>query len=72
MKKPTYSWRVCYIKAVLETDPNLKFVYIYEAISAIEQRRLSPVESDEERSELENAWDGVRALISENSMKFVC
>jgi hypothetical protein len=33
---------------------------------------LSPVESDDERHELENAWEGVRALISESSLKFVC
>ncbi len=39
-----YWWQVCYIEAVLETDPNLRVGRIYEAIAAIEQRLLSPVE----------------------------
>jgi hypothetical protein len=56
------------VHAVLETNPDLKFVQICEAVAAIEQRRLSPVESDEERRELENAWEGVRALITESTM----
>lgn len=72
MKKSSYAWRECYVHAVLETNPELRFVQICEAVAAIEQRRLSPIDSDDERRELENVWDGVRALISENSMKFVC
>jgi len=36
-----------------------------------EERRLSPVETEEERRALENAWEGVRALISESTMKLV-
>ena len=72
MKKSNYAWRECYVHAVLETNPELRFVQICEAVAAIEQRRLSPIDSDDERRELENVWDGVRALISENSMKFVC
>ena len=72
MKKPQYAWREPYVYAVLETDPKLKFGQVCEAVAAIEQRRLSPIDSDDERRELENVWDGVRALISENSMKFVC
>jgi hypothetical protein len=39
-----YWWHVCYIEAVLETDPNLRVGRIYEAIAAVEQRLLSPVE----------------------------
>jgi hypothetical protein len=68
MMKRDYSWREAYVHAVLETNPELKFVQICEAVAAIEQRRLSPVESDEERRELENAWEGVRALITESTM----
>jgi len=69
MLKCNYAWREAYVRAVLETDPNLKFVQICEAFAAIEQRRLSPVETEDECRELENAWEGVRALISESGMK---
>jgi len=71
MTKPNYAWRECYVHAVLETNPELKFVQICEAVAAIEQRRLSPVETEEERRALEIAWEGVRALISETAMKLV-
>jgi hypothetical protein len=72
MKNSGYGWRECYVHAVLETNPELRFVQICEAVAAIEQRRLSPIDSDDERRELENVWDGVRALISEHSMRVVC
>ena len=69
MTNHNYAWRESYLHAVLETKPELKFVQICEAVAAIEQRRLSPVETEEERRELENTWEGVRALISESTMK---
>jgi hypothetical protein len=56
MKNSNYAWRESYVHAVLETNPGLKFVQICEAAAAIEQRRLSPVETEDERRELENAW----------------
>ena len=71
MTKRNYAWRESYVHAVLETDPKLKFVQICEVVAAIEQRRLSPVETDNERNELENAEEGIRALISECGMKLV-
>lgn len=71
MMRRDCSWRDCYVHAVLETNPELKFVQICEAIAAIEQRRLSPVETDEERCDLENADEGIRALIAECGMKVV-
>jgi hypothetical protein len=71
MTKRNYAWQESYVHAVLETDPKLKFVQICEAVAAIEQRRLSPVETDNERNELENAEEGIRALISECGMKLV-
>ena len=71
MKKSNYAWRECYVHAVLETNPERRFIQICEAVAAIEQRRLSPIDSDDERRELENVWDGVRALISESSLKLV-
>jgi hypothetical protein len=39
-----YSWQLDYIAAVLETDDSRIARRIYEAIAAIEQRLLSPVE----------------------------
>ena len=57
-----YTWREAYIHAVLETQPDLKLVRIYEAIAAIEQRRLSPIENDAEHRELEKAEEGVQAI----------
>jgi hypothetical protein len=71
MKNSNYAWRESYVHAVLETNPGLKFVQICEAAAAIEQRRLSPVETKEERRALENTWEGVRTLISESTMKIV-
>jgi hypothetical protein len=71
MKKPQYAWREPYVYAILETDPKLKVAQICEAVAAIEQRRLSPVETEAERRSLENAWKGVQALISESSVRLV-
>jgi hypothetical protein len=65
MSASNYLWRECYLHAILETNPDLKFVKIYEAIAAIEQRRLRPVETDEECRELASADEGVQALIAE-------
>jgi len=64
-----YAWLECYLHAVLETDPDRKFVQTCEAIAAVEQRRLSPIESDEELQELARADEGIQALISEYGMK---
>ena len=69
--KRDYTWRESYVQAVLETNPGVKFVRICEAVAEIEQRRLSPVETEDERRSLENAWEGVQALISESSLKLV-
>ena len=69
MKKPPYAWREPYVCAISETNPGRKFVQICEAVAAIEQRRLTPVETEHERQELENVWEGVRDLISKSSMK---
>jgi len=62
----TYPWQAAYRAAVLETDPAAMTLRIYEALSAIEQRRLSPVEpgSDEEHA-LENAERSILTLKAE-------
>jgi hypothetical protein len=57
---------------VLETDQNLKVGRIYEAIAAIEQRLLSPIEpgSGEEKA-LKAANAGLARLKSEACKEFV-
>ena len=72
MVKPNYPWRECYVHAVLEINPVLRSVQISEAVAAVEQRRLSSVDTDEERWALANAEEGIKALIAENGLKFVC
>ena len=72
MLKPNYPWRECYVHAVLETNPALRCVQICEAVVAIKQRRLSSVDTDEERWALANAEEGIKALIVESGPKFVC
>jgi hypothetical protein len=41
----TYSWLPFYLSAVLETDNSVMPSRIYEALAAIKQRLLSPIES---------------------------
>ena len=47
-----YSWQPDYIGALLETDDSKLAHRTYEAVAAIEQRLLSPLEpgSDEEKA----------------------
>jgi len=71
MMNSNYAWREPYVSAISETNPERRFVQICEVVAAIEQRRLTPVETEHERRELENVCEGVRGLISESSMKLV-
>jgi hypothetical protein len=67
-----YGWQSAYGRAILETDDLLITARIYEAISAIEQRRLSPVESNsDEDCALNDAELGIKALITESTDRFV-
>ena len=51
-----YSWQDDYIAALAELDPEKQRQYVYRAISAIEQRRLSPLEpGSEEHQAIERA-----------------
>ena len=63
-----YLWQNAYMAAVCGTDNGLMMIRIYEALAAIEQRRLTPVEpgSEEERA-LEAAETGLRSLITERT-----
>jgi hypothetical protein len=61
-----YPWQDSYVKAALETDSSLMKLRIYKALSAIEQRRLSPVEPDssDDRA-LKIADDRIHTLIAD-------
>jgi hypothetical protein len=63
MSKPIlYLWQDTYMSAVLEIDDRLMPTRIYEALAAIEQRLLSPIEPEsEEHKAIENAQ---RALLT--------
>jgi hypothetical protein len=59
-----YSWQQAYLAAVLETDNDLMSLRIYEALAAIEQRLLSPVEVTEQRV-IDDAQTGLLTLKAE-------
>jgi hypothetical protein len=67
----TYGWQTVCVCAMLEKDDLLITRRIYEAISALEQRRLSPVESNsDEDCALNEAEVGIKALITERTDRF--
>jgi hypothetical protein len=41
-----YPWQAAYNAAILETNESAMPLRVYEALAAIEQRRLSPIEED--------------------------
>jgi hypothetical protein len=65
----TYAWEAAYVIAILETDEAKMHCRLYDAIAALEQRRLSPV-SDEEEVVLSGAEAGLQLLISEATEKY--
>jgi hypothetical protein len=64
--KEKYIWQATYQAAILETDNAAMSLRIYEALAAVEQRRLSYLEpgSEEDRA-LEDAERSLRALKAE-------
>src|ERR1700677_2363339 len=60
----TYSWQQAYLAAVLETDNDLMPLRIYEALAAIEQRLLSPMDAIEQRT-VDDAQTGLLTLKAE-------
>ena len=67
-----YGWQSIYVRAILETDDLLINERIYEAIFALEQRHLSPVErNSDEDCALNDAEVGIKALITERTDRFV-
>jgi hypothetical protein len=71
MSKPSmYLWQDAYISAVLETDDTLMPTRIYEALAAIEQRVLSPIEADcEEHRALKEAQRVLLTLRAERAVQ---
>ena len=66
-----YRWQSVCVRAILEKDALLITGRIYEALSAIEQRRLSPVESNsDEDCALNEAEVGIKALFTERTDGF--
>jgi hypothetical protein len=61
-----YLWDAAYQAAILETDDTAISLRIYEALAAIEQRRLSYLDiNEEEERALEDAERGLLALKAE-------
>ena len=65
-----YSWEIPYVLAILETDERTMHSALYEAIAAMEQRRMSPVNAAEEIA-LTGAEAGLPLLIGERTSKYV-
>jgi hypothetical protein len=64
-----YSWQAAYNSAITENDPTRLALKIYEAQSACEERRLSPID-DEESKTLAEAEQVLRMLQNERLDSF--
>jgi hypothetical protein len=64
-----YSWEIPYVLAILQTDEASRHRAVYEAIEAMEQRRLTPVNAAEDVA-LMGAEAGVQMLIAEMTAKY--
>jgi hypothetical protein len=65
----SYAWQQSFITAVCETDNGLMLGRIFEALAAIEQRRLSPVLDIAEDRALTAALEGLQKLITQRTEK---
>jgi hypothetical protein len=65
-----YAWEIPYCLAILQTDEVSRTRAVYEAIEAMQQRRLTPVNGAEEVA-LTKAEAGVQVLIAEMTAKYV-
>jgi hypothetical protein len=64
----THSWQRAYLAAVLETDNDLMPSRIYEALAAIGQRLLSPMEAIEQGI-IDDARTGLLTLKAERTLE---
>ena len=65
-----YAWEIPYVLAILQIDEASRHRAVYEAIEAIEQRRLTPVNGAEDVA-LMGAEAGVQMLIAEMTAKYI-
>jgi hypothetical protein len=65
-----YSWEIPYVLAIVQTDETAMHNALYEAIAAMEQRRLSPVPATEDVV-LVGAEAGLQMLIAEIAANYV-
>jgi hypothetical protein len=62
----SYSWQLAYLAALCETDDSLLMGRILEARAALEQRLLSPIDTEgEEYRAIKNAERGLAMLTGE-------
>jgi hypothetical protein len=61
-----FPWHKAYLAALSETDPEPLSFRISEAISALEQRRLSPLSKKEEKAVLRQAQIAIRLMLIRN------
>jgi hypothetical protein len=64
-----YWWEIPYILAILQTDEPSMHNALFEAIAAMEQRRMTPVNATEEIA-LAGAEAGLQLLIRETTAKY--
>jgi hypothetical protein len=64
-----YWWEIPYILAILQTDEPSMHNALFEAIAAMEQRRMTPVNATEEIA-LAGAEAGLQLLIGEKTAKY--
>ena len=65
-----YSREIPYLLAIRQTNEASRTRSVYEAIEAMEQRRLTPVKGAEEVA-LMSAEEGVQVLVAEMTAKYV-
>jgi hypothetical protein len=66
MAHPIYSWQHHYLQAVQETDDSKLPHHLMEAIAAVEQRLLSPIDKNSlEYRAIENTRRGIEVLRKE-------
>jgi hypothetical protein len=65
-----YWWEIPYIIAILQTDEPSMHNALFEAITAFEQRRRTPLNAAEEIA-LAGAEAGLQLLIRERTSKYV-
>jgi hypothetical protein len=64
-----YTWEIPYVLAILQTDEASMHKAVYEAIEAMEKRRLTPINAAEDVA-LVGAEAGVQMLIAELTAKY--